>query len=68
MKEKCKERRTLAGRILLLALGMMLWGSFAMAERIFYVKTDGSGEGDSWATAMGDVDRKSTRLNSSHII
>ena len=55
MKEKCKERRTLAGRILLLALGMMLWGSLAMAERIFYVKTGGNGDGDSWATAMGDV-------------
>ena len=55
MKEKCKERRTLAGRILLLALGMMLWGSLAMAERIFYVKTGGSGDGGSWATAMGDV-------------
>ena len=55
MKEKCKEQRTLAGRILLLALGMMLWGGLAMADRIFYVKTGGSGDGDSWATAMGDV-------------
>ena len=55
MKEKCKEQRALTGRILLLALGMMLWGGLAMADRIFYVKTGGSGDGGSWSTAMGDV-------------
>ncbi len=26
-----------------------------MADRIFYVKTGGSGDGGSWSTAMGDV-------------
>ena len=55
MKEKCKKRRILTGRILLMALGMMLWGSLAMAERIFYVKTGGGGDGSSWTTALGDV-------------
>ena len=55
MKEKCKKRRILTGQILLMALGMMLWGSLAMAERIFYVKTGGGGDGSSWATALGDV-------------
>ena len=55
MKEKCKERRNLTGRILLVALGLMLWGSLAMAERILYVKAGGSGDGGSWATALGDV-------------
>ena len=38
-----------------MALGMMLWGSLAMAERIYYVKNGGSGDGGSWATALGDV-------------
>ena len=55
MKEKCKKRRILTGQILLMALGMMLWGSLAMAERIFYVKTGGGGDGSSWTTALGDV-------------
>ena len=55
MKENCKKRRILTGRILLMALGMMLWGSLAMAERIFYVKTGGGGDGSSWTTALGDV-------------
>lgn len=55
MKEKCKEKRTFVGRALLLALGLMLWGPLALAERIYYVKTGGSGDGSSWAAAMGDV-------------
>ena len=38
-----------------MALGMMLWGSLAMAERILYVKTGGGGDGSSWTTALGDV-------------
>ncbi len=55
MKEKCKKRRILTGRILWLALGMILWGGMAMAQRIIYVKTGGSGDGGSWTTALGDV-------------
>ena len=54
MKEKCKKRRILTGRILWLALGMMLWGGMAMAQRVIYVKTGGSGDGGSWTTALGD--------------
>ena len=55
MKGKCKSRQVSAGRVLLLVLGLMLWGPLAMAGRVIYVKTGGSGDGSSWATAMGDV-------------
>ena len=55
MKEKGKCQEVLRNRILLLAWGVLLLAQLVSAERIYYVKVGGSGDGSSWSNAMGDV-------------
>ena len=55
MKEKRKCQNAMRNRILLLAWGVLLLAQLVSAERVYYVKVNGNGDGSSWSNAMGDV-------------